>query len=66
MRVWEKVHRGAWNWYGQSHGSLPDDPNALAFDCGVDCHDQKPLNFHDVQKIMAKKTFVPIDHHGRE
>jgi calcineurin-like phosphoesterase family protein len=36
MRVWNKGHRGSWNLFGHSHGSLPDDPNALAIDVGVD------------------------------
>lgn len=64
MRVWDKSHHGAWHLYGHSHGSLPDDPNSLSFDCGVDCHDYKPLNFNEVGEIMKKKTFKPIDHHG--
>jgi calcineurin-like phosphoesterase family protein len=64
FRVWDKSHGGAWNLYGHSHGSLPDDPNAKAFDCGVDCHNYKPLSFHDVAAIMAKKVYKPVDHHG--
>jgi calcineurin-like phosphoesterase family protein len=65
MRVWNKSHRGAWHLYGHSHGTLPDDPNSLSFDCGVDCHNYKPLSFDEVAAIMAKKTFKPIDHHGK-
>lgn len=64
MRVWNKSHHGAWNLYGHSHGSLPDDPNALAIDVGMDCHDFKPISFEQVAAIMAKKKFKPIDHHG--
>lgn len=66
MRVWNKSHHGAWMLYGHSHGSLPDDPNALSFDVGVDCHNYVPLNMNDVRRIMKKKTWKPIDHHGRE
>jgi calcineurin-like phosphoesterase family protein len=65
MRVWNKSHHGAWHLYGHSHGTLPDDPNALSFDCGVDCHNYTPINFDQVEAIMAKKTFKPIDHHGK-
>lgn len=36
MRVWNKSHHGAWHLYGHSHYSLPDDPNALSLDVGVD------------------------------
>lgn len=64
MRVWNKSHHGAWHLYGHSHGSLPDDPNALSFDCGVDCHNYTPINFDEVAAIMAKKNWKPIDHHG--
>lgn len=65
MRVWNRSHYGAWQLYGHSHGSLPDDPNLLSFDVGVDCHNYSPLSFEDVAAIMAKKTWKPIDHHGR-
>lgn len=66
MRVWNKSHHGTWQLYGHSHGSLPDDPNALSFDVGVDCHNFQPLSFYDVKRIMSKKFFKPIDHHGRK
>lgn len=63
MRVWNKSHRGAWHLYGHSHGSLPDDPNSKSFDCGVDCMNYRPVNFEEVSQIMAKKIYVPVDHH---
>jgi calcineurin-like phosphoesterase family protein len=64
MRVWNKSHRGYWHLYGHSHGSLPDDPNSLSFDVGIDCHDYKPISFERVKEIMATKTYAPVDHHG--
>lgn len=64
MRVWNKSHYGAWHLYGHSHGSLPDDPNSRSFDVGVDCHNYRPISFEEVDEIMMKKIFVPIDHHG--
>ena len=64
MRVWNKSHHGAWHLYGHSHGSLPDDPHSLSFDAGVDCHFYMPIGYERVKRIMAGKTFVPIDHHG--
>jgi calcineurin-like phosphoesterase family protein len=63
MRVWDKSHWGAWQLYGHSHGSLPDDPNALAIDVGVDCHNFKPITYDEIKVIMSKKKFVPVDHH---
>lgn len=65
MRCWNKSHRGAWHLYGHSHGSLPDDPNSLSFDCGVDCWDYKPIGIEQVREVMSRKTFLPIDHHGK-
>jgi calcineurin-like phosphoesterase family protein len=65
FRVWNKSHHGSWHLYGHSHGSLPDDPNALSFDVGVDCHDYTPVSYGRVKEIMATKRFVPVDHHGR-
>jgi calcineurin-like phosphoesterase family protein len=66
FRVWNKSHHGSWHLYGHSHGSLPDDPDSLSFDIGVDCHDYTPLSYAQVKAIMATKRFVPIDHHGRD
>ncbi len=64
LRVWNKSHHGAYHLYGHSHGTLPDDPNSLSFDVGVDCHNYTPISLEEVKRIMAKKTFKPIDHHG--
>ena len=64
FRVWNKSHHGAWHLYGHSHGSLPDDPNSLSFDVGVDCHHYMPISYERVKRIMSEKHFVPVDHHG--
>lgn len=63
MRVWNCSHHGAWHLYGHSHGSLPDDPNSLSFDVGVDCWDFYPVSFEQVAERMKQKTFKPVDHH---
>lgn len=64
MRTWNKSHHAAWQLFGHSHGSLPDDPNSLSIDVGVDCHGYAPISFEEIKAIMAKKTWKPIDHHG--
>lgn len=64
LRVWNRSHYGSYSLFGHSHGTLPDDPNSLSFDVGVDCHDYKPISYNRVKEIMATKTFKPIDHHG--
>lgn len=66
MKVWDRSHHGTWHLYGHSHGSLPDDPNSLSWDVGVDVNNFEPLSVADIAAIMSRKTFVPIDHHGRD
>ena len=64
QKVWNQSHRGSWQLYGHSHGSLPDDPNALQMDVGVDCNNYYPFSYEEIKKRMKKKTYTPIDHHG--
>ncbi len=64
MLTWNQSHRSAWQLHGHSHGSLKDDPNALRIDVGVDCFDYQPVSFDQIAKLMSKKTFIPVDHHG--
>ena len=64
LKTWNQSHRGSWNLYGHSHGSLKDDPGSKQIDVGVDCHDYYPISFEEVKKKMDKKVFVPSDHHG--
>ena len=66
LRTWRKSHYGAWSLFGHSHGSLPDNPNALSWDVGVDNNNFVPLSMEDLKIIMGKKTWKPIDHHGAE
>jgi calcineurin-like phosphoesterase family protein len=66
MKVWDGSHKGNWHLYGHSHGTLPDDPHSLSFDVGIDCHNYKPIGFDEVERIMNKKLFKPIDHHGKK
>jgi calcineurin-like phosphoesterase family protein len=62
-RVWDKSHHGSWLLYGHSHGSLPDDPRSLSFDCGCMLFDNRPITYSQVKTIMSKKHYTPIDHH---
>lgn len=64
FRVWNKAHHGSFHCYGHSHGSLPDDPNARSVDVGVDCWDFTPIEYQQLKKVMLKKNWKPIDHHG--
>lgn len=64
MKVWNRSHRESWQLYGHSHGTIPDPIDALQLDVGVDCHNYTPISFQQVKRLMSKKQFVPIDHHG--
>lgn len=80
LKVWNKSHFGSWHLYGHSHGGLPDDESAQAFDVGVDCHNYCPISIDEVKAIMAKKKWEdprlkwaregalwkPFDHHHTE
>lgn len=65
MKVWNKRHFGAWQLYGHSHGYMPDDPNSLQIDVGVDCHNYEPISFEEIKAIMKTKKNVPVDGHGK-
>lgn len=63
LRVWEDSHHGVRNLYSHSHGSLPDDANALAFDIGMDAQELSPLSFVEIEEKMNKKIWQAVDHH---
>ena len=61
MRVWNGSHYGNYMLFGHSHNTLPDDPNALSIDVGVDCHNFTPLSYDDVEAIMKEKSNKAVD-----
>ncbi len=63
-KVWEASHKGVYHLWGHSHGTLPDDPNSLSMDVGVDCNNFYPYSYEDVKKLMANKTWTQVDHHN--
>ena len=64
MKVWNGSHKGSWQLYGHSHGTLPDDPNSLSCDVGVDCWNYFPVSMEQLRDKMKTKTYNPVDHHG--
>lgn len=66
MKVWNKSHYGSYQLYGHSHGSLPDDPNSLSLDVGVDCWNYKPVRYEEIAAKMGQKQWKPLDHHTGE
>ncbi len=63
MLTWNKSNRGAWQLHGHCHGTLTVTSDAKRLDVGVDCHEFKPISFDRIKRIMARKTFKPVDHH---
>jgi calcineurin-like phosphoesterase family protein len=64
MKVWNGSHKGDWQLYGHSHGTLPDDPTALSCDVGVDCWNYFPVSMEQLRAKMKTKKYEPVDHHG--
>lgn len=58
LREWNAAHWGTYHLYGHSHGTLSDNPTALAFDIGVDCHNFYPLSYQEVKQIMKTKDWM--------
>lgn len=66
MRVWDQSHYGTWHLHGHSHGTLSDIKEILSCDVGVDCWNFTPVSMEQLNAHMAKKTWKPIDHHGKK
>jgi len=60
MLRWPLSHYGSWNLHGHCHGNLPEDPEALRCDVGVDCWGYKPVSIDTIREKMASKDFTPI------
>lgn len=58
LRVWNRSNRGSWHLYGHSHGRLPQAPDSLSMDVGVDTHNFRPWHYDEIADIMTKKTAV--------
>lgn len=63
MLTWNKSHHGSIHLYGHSHGNLPDNPNVLSMDVGVDTNNYRPYTLDEILRNMQRKTFKGIDHH---
>lgn len=55
MRTWDKSHHGAWQLYGHSHGTLPEEPEVWNFDVGVDCWNFYPISLEQIARVMEHK-----------
>ena len=60
MTSWHCSHYGSWQLFGHHHNRLPEDPNKLQCDVGVDAWNFTPVSFDQIKAKMATKTFVPL------
>lgn len=69
FRSWNRMHYGAWNLHGHSHGNL-EESNGKQLDVGVDCESVttalRPLTYFEIHAWMARTQFVPVDHHTQK
>lgn len=70
-RVWNQSHRGAWNLYGHSHGTIDKEPYGKSMDVGIDSAkkllgEYRPFSFSEVKQIMDKRSLLLVDHHNEK
>jgi calcineurin-like phosphoesterase family protein len=66
FQVWFGIHKGSWNLYGHSHGSLKERKGFKSCDIGVDSWDFYPVSYKQLKTKFSKdfyKNYIPIDHH---
>jgi calcineurin-like phosphoesterase family protein len=66
LRSWDRMHFGAWQLHGHSHGNLAPT-GGKQLDVGVDCElvtrELRPISFDEVSRYIAGVQFIPVDHH---
>ncbi len=57
MRAWNGSYHGSWNLFGHVHNRLPDMPNVLQQDVGIDVPiwSYTPVSFNALKAVMIKK-----------
>jgi len=61
MRVWNGSHRGAWQLFGHSHGTI--EVPGLSCDVGVDSWLYAPVSFEMLESFMEKRYIEIVDQH---
>ncbi|MBY0526230.1 MAG: metallophosphoesterase family protein [Gemmataceae bacterium] len=74
MAVWNRSHRGSWQFYGHSHGGAEawmdaHLPGRRSMDVGVDhafavLGTFRPWSFEELQARLSSQRGCAIDHHG--
>ena len=56
---WYHKDNGGWQLHGHMHNKLPDRPDLLRLDVGVDCQNYTPVSYAQLKEQMSHKIFVP-------
>ena len=65
IKSWNEMHHNSYMISGHVHGNLPYSENEKGLDVGWD-NFNRPLNFYEIDEILSKRVFKPIDHHNKE
>jgi calcineurin-like phosphoesterase family protein len=49
---WKDSQNGSWLLHGHYHGNLPDNPNRLSIDVGINIWNYKPVSFAEIERKM--------------
>jgi len=61
LEEWNGSRNGSWHLFGHYHGNLPDNPNCLSLDVGINVWNYLPVSFEEIEKKMKTKSFKPIE-----
>jgi len=56
---WYNKESSSWQLHAHTHNKLPDRPDLLRIDVGVDCHNYTPVSYEQLKEKMSYKTFIP-------
>ncbi len=68
MEIWNGSHKGSWQLFGHSHGSLDEwCRDRKSMDVGVDAENGEnyaPISWEKVKQVMESRPVKFVDHHG--
>ena len=53
--TWNDSQHGSWLLHGHSHHNVPDNPNRLSMDMGINGWNYKPVSFEEIEKKMHSR-----------
>ena len=66
LATWNKARHGSWMLHGHCHTSFDwANVDTTRHDIGVDGNGYYPVSFDQLKKIMDKKKYKIVDHHGK-